>query len=163
VAHAQLEELIGRYKEGWLEAGHPADGWQISTHYHTVVAEDGDEARQIAQTALKRYLAVTTHVRQRARAAEPPRNFSDDELQIDRLIAANRTLAGSPDEVAEQVEHARERWGLTQLDCTFYYGGVTYEQAERSQHLFASEVMPRVRERERGVDAWQLLSSQTPV
>jgi alkanesulfonate monooxygenase SsuD/methylene tetrahydromethanopterin reductase-like flavin-dependent oxidoreductase (luciferase family) len=163
VAHTQLAELIGRYQEAWQEAGYPAASWEISTHYHTVVAEDGAEARRLAETALRRYLAITAHARQRARAAEPPRNFTDEELQIDRLLSANRTLAGRPDDVVAQLEQARDRWGLTGVDCTFYFGGLSYEQAQRSQHLFATEVMPRVRERERGVDAWRLLSSQTPV
>ena len=43
--------------------------------------------------------------------------------------------------------------GLTQVDCTFYFGGLTFEQARRSQRLFATEVMPHLGGRGRGAGA----------
>jgi cyanophycinase-like exopeptidase len=59
------------------------------------------------------------------------------------MIAECRIIAGTPDECVGLVTRAQELLGLTQLDCTFYFGGLSFEQARRSQHLFATQVMPR--------------------
>jgi hypothetical protein len=50
---------------------------------------------------------------------------------------------GNPDDCAAILERARERLGLTNVDCTFYYGGIPYDRARASFELFAREVMPR--------------------
>jgi alkanesulfonate monooxygenase SsuD/methylene tetrahydromethanopterin reductase-like flavin-dependent oxidoreductase (luciferase family) len=142
-----LAELIAAYKAAWLEAGHPADGWEITSHYQVVVAEDGREARQLAQAAVRGYLAAMRHAVDRAKVQEPRREVTEAETQIDRMIDECRIIAGTPDECVELVTRAEELLGLTQLDCTFYFGGLSFEQARRSQHLFATEVMPRVRGR----------------
>jgi hypothetical protein len=54
--------------------------------------------------------------------------------------------AGTPDECAAVVAQARDNLGLAGMDCTFYFGGIPYDDARRSFELFASEVMPRFRE-----------------
>ena len=38
--------------------------------------------------------------------------------------------------------------GFTQCDCTFFFGGITFDQAQRSLRLFANEVMPKLKNRE---------------
>jgi hypothetical protein len=35
--------------------------------------------------------------------------------------------------------------GFTQVDCTFYFGGIPFDIAQRSHRLFAEKVMPRLR------------------
>jgi natural product biosynthesis luciferase-like monooxygenase protein len=138
-----LAELTRVYRDAWLAAGHPANGWEITSHYQVVVAEDGAEARRLAQGAVRGYLASMRHAVDRAKHQEPRREVTEAETQIDRMIDECRIIAGTPDECVELVTRAQEVLGLTQLDCTFYFGGLSFEQARRSQHLFASQVMPR--------------------
>ena len=53
-----------------------------------------------------------------------------------------------PDECVDLLEKAQDRMGFTQCDCTFFFGGINFEQAQRSLRLFAKEVMPKLRNRE---------------
>jgi hypothetical protein len=46
------------------------------------------------------------------------------------------------------LARAQDKMGFTQCDCTFFFGGISYEQAQRSLRLFAKEVMPKLRDRE---------------
>jgi alkanesulfonate monooxygenase SsuD/methylene tetrahydromethanopterin reductase-like flavin-dependent oxidoreductase (luciferase family) len=142
-----LAELIRVYRDAWLDAGHPAHGWEITSHYQVVVAEDGAEARRSAQGAVRGYLAAMRHAVDRAKNQEPRREVTEAETEIERMIDECRIIAGTPDECVELVTRAQELLGLTQIDCTFYFGGLSFEQARRSQHLFATQVMPRVRGR----------------
>ena len=138
-----LAKLTRIYRDAWLDAGHPADGCEITAHYQVVISEDGAEARRLAQSAVRGYLAAMRHAVDRARNQEPRREVTEAETQIDRMIAECRIIAGTPDECVGLVTRAQELLGLTQLDCTFYFGGLSFEQARRSQHLFATHVMPR--------------------
>jgi alkanesulfonate monooxygenase SsuD/methylene tetrahydromethanopterin reductase-like flavin-dependent oxidoreductase (luciferase family) len=144
---APLAELTRLYRAAWVEAGHPADAWEITSHYQVVVADDGREARRLAQGAVRGYLAAMRHAVDRAKVQEPRREVTEAETQIDHMIDECRIIAGTPDECVELVTRAEDLLGLTQLDCTFYFGGLSFEQAQRSQRLFATEVMPRVRGR----------------
>ena len=147
----QLVDLKRRYREAWLTAGHPAGEWQISTHYQVILAEDGREARKIAEQALRRYTGATTHTIEKAdamlavREAQQHHRVNEEVVRIDRMVDELRVIAGTPDEAVRLLEQARDMLGLTQVDCTFYFGGIPLDQAQRSQQLFATEVMPRLR------------------
>ena len=66
---------------------------------------------------------------------------------IDKLVEACRTVACTPEETVTLLERAQDTLGLTHCDCTFFFGGVTYEQAQRSLGLFSNEVIPRLKDR----------------
>ena len=68
-------------------------------------------------------------------------------MDIDRMVAECRVVAGTPSEAVELLEKAQDLMGLTQVDCTFYFGGISFEQAQRSHRLFAEKVMPKLRSR----------------
>ncbi len=146
-----LERLNKVYREAWNAAGHKPGGHEISVHYHVVIAEDANEAKAIAREAVRRYVGATTHTTERVRSdAEREGNAVRDRvaqevLDIDKMIATYRLLVGTPDEAVALLKRAHELMGFTQIDCTFYFGGITFEQAQRSHHLFARDVMPRIR------------------
>jgi alkanesulfonate monooxygenase SsuD/methylene tetrahydromethanopterin reductase-like flavin-dependent oxidoreductase (luciferase family) len=56
----------------------------------------------------------------------------------------NLQVWGTPDECVEKVVAIREKMGQDTLVCTFSYGGMPYDVAERSLRLFAREVRPRL-------------------
>jgi alkanesulfonate monooxygenase SsuD/methylene tetrahydromethanopterin reductase-like flavin-dependent oxidoreductase (luciferase family) len=131
---AQLNTI---YRDAWLAAGHPANSWQINTHYQVVVAETSAEARAICQPALVRYRQAVL-ASQRAPVPEEPPDY-------DKLIATGRIISGTPDECTAQLRAVHEQLGFTCADVTFYWGGIPFDTARRSLDLFASEVMPRLR------------------
>ncbi|HLG72907.1 MAG TPA: LLM class flavin-dependent oxidoreductase [Chloroflexota bacterium] len=126
------------YRSAWNAAGHPANGWAINTHYQVVVAETSAEAREICVPALIRYRQAVISSRRLLAPEEPP--------DYERLLATSRIISGTPDECAQQLRAAQQQVGFTCADLMFYWAGIPYETARRSLHLFASEVMPKLRE-----------------
>jgi natural product biosynthesis luciferase-like monooxygenase protein len=156
VAYRSVETLVVNnklYREAWAKAGHPADKWRIATHYHCVLSENKREAREIAREAWRRYLIATTHTLDRTRADQAyndtsRRDLGQELLDIDKMIDELRVIACTPDEAVRLLERSQDAMGFTQCDCTFYFGGITHEQARRSLRLFATEVMPKLKARE---------------
>jgi hypothetical protein len=62
------------------------------------------------------------------------------------VLTAGRICVGTPAECTAILEYARDLLTLTQVDCQFHFGGIPDELVRRSHHLFATEVMPRLRE-----------------
>ena len=156
VAYRSVETLVVNnklYREAWAKAGHPADKWRIATHYHCVLSENKREAREIAREAWRRYLIATTHTLDRTRADQAyndagRRTLGQEMLDIDKMIDELRVIACTPDEAVRLLERSQDAMGFTQCDCTFFFGGITHEQARRSLRLFATEVMPKLKARE---------------
>jgi alkanesulfonate monooxygenase SsuD/methylene tetrahydromethanopterin reductase-like flavin-dependent oxidoreductase (luciferase family) len=137
----EMDGLIGAYRAAAEAAGHDPRGLQVSMHFQVYCAEDRDEALREGGEARKRYIALADSVRLRGNVLAPPR----EELPIEQMVAESRICIGTPDDCAEVIERARRHLNLTQVDCSFYFGGLDYEKAQRSFRLFASEVMPRFR------------------
>jgi len=159
VAYRGVEPLIKLnrlYRESWIGAGHNPNAYDISAHYQVVLAKDGREAKSIAQQALRRYIGATTHTTDRVRAdSERTANAIHDKvvrevLDLDRMVKECRVVAGTPEEAVELLDRACDLMGVTQVDCTFYFGGIAFEHAQRSQRLFASEVIPKLRDKTPG-------------
>jgi alkanesulfonate monooxygenase SsuD/methylene tetrahydromethanopterin reductase-like flavin-dependent oxidoreductase (luciferase family) len=157
VAYHSVQNLVAMnkiYRDAWAKAGRPAGQWRLATHYHCVLSENKREAREIARQAWRRYMEATTHTIDRVRSAESLRNDGSQsplarELQdVDRMVEELRVIAGTPDEAVTLLERAQDAMGFTQCDCTFFFGGITHDQAKRSLRLFASEVMPKLKHRE---------------
>lgn len=162
IPYRNVEMLVARakiYREAWAEAGHPANEWRLAAHYHCVLSESKQEAREIGREAWRRYLLATNHTRDRdrmdkGRPVEPSQRQVDEEsLDMDKMVEDLRTIACTPDEAVTLLERAQDAIGFTHLDCTFWFGGVTHDQARRSMHLFASEVIPKLKNREPGIAA----------
>ena len=65
---------------------------------------------------------------------------------IDELIANGVVVAGSPATVRERIERMRDRTGLNSFVPMMQFGVMPDDLARRSMELFASEVMPRLRD-----------------
>ena len=156
VAYRSVQTLVTNgkvYRDAWTKAGHPAGKSRMATHYHCILSENKREARDIARKAWRRYLDATTHTLDRTRAdqayASADRGHLNQELlDMDKMVEDLRVIACTPDEAVTLLERAQDAMGFTQCDCTFFFGGITHEQAQRSLRLFASEVMPKLKNRE---------------
>jgi alkanesulfonate monooxygenase SsuD/methylene tetrahydromethanopterin reductase-like flavin-dependent oxidoreductase (luciferase family) len=144
----QLAELVRTYRQARAAAGLDPHGRQVCTHYQVVVADDGAEARQLAQAALRQYIAISASARSQAQATSlqalasaSPRG--DNDVDVAALVDEARVLAGTPDEVAATLERVGAELGVDVVDCSFYFGGLPFEVARRSFELFGREVMPR--------------------
>jgi alkanesulfonate monooxygenase SsuD/methylene tetrahydromethanopterin reductase-like flavin-dependent oxidoreductase (luciferase family) len=67
------------------------------------------------------------------------------QLTFDDLLRQNRVLAGSAEEVREQIEYLRERLYLTDLAGNFAFGGLTDDQTRASMRRFMELVAPKIR------------------
>ena len=116
-----------------------------------MLSEDGAEARDIATKALVRYVGATTHTlgrlhTDRAYTNDPAhKKIDQDVIDVPRMVEECRVVAGTPDDAVKLLTKAQEMMGFTQVDCTFYFGGMPFELAQRSHRLFAEKVMPRLR------------------
>lgn len=154
VAYRGVEPLVGLnriYREAWNATGHPAGEHEISAHYQVVLSKDSGEAKKIASDALRRYVGATTHTADRVRAnsertAQAIREKAAVEiLDLDAAIKQCRVVVGTPEEAVDILTEAQEKMGFTQIDCTFYFGGIAFPHAQRSLRLFAEQVIPKLR------------------
>jgi len=145
----KLAEMTGIYRDAWASSGRDMADCEICTHYQVVVDENGDVARQRAKQALKRYSALLQEsLHQASDVHAALRESAAEDVDIEKVIEQGRVCAGTPDECAGILQRAQDELGVTIVDCNFLFGGMTYEQADRSIELFASEVMPRLRHTE---------------
>jgi natural product biosynthesis luciferase-like monooxygenase protein len=135
----RLAEYLTVYREAAASAGHDPATKRVSTHFQVYCTENGDEARRVGKKAIIRYSEEITRARERGASPPPP----IQHLTFEEVLADGRVCMGNPDDCAAILERAREMLGLTNVDCTFYYGGIPYDRARASFELFAREVMPR--------------------
>jgi alkanesulfonate monooxygenase SsuD/methylene tetrahydromethanopterin reductase-like flavin-dependent oxidoreductase (luciferase family) len=127
----KFAELTRAYREAWSG---PPDGYRITTLYQAVVRERGDEARDLAMAAIRRYLG---QMQQSLTLSSVPRRNVVEDLVIERMIQDQRLLAGTPDEVAATLACLQDQIGFTQVALQFQFGGLTADQASESMHLLA--------------------------
>ena len=56
-----------------------------------------------------------------------------------------RAVAGTPKRCIEVLSKIQDTMGASEFVGVFKYGGMPYEEAERSLKLFAAEVMPAMK------------------
>jgi len=63
--------------------------------------------------------------------------------------AGGRMIAGSPRSVADQLQAQIDESGVNYIACRFAFGNITFDEASRSIALFAEQVMPKLRAKQR--------------
>jgi natural product biosynthesis luciferase-like monooxygenase protein len=139
-----LAGLTRIYRDARLAAGHSTES-AIATHYHTVVAEDRRQARRIAEDGLRQHVRLNRESRSLAKFETAP---TPETISIEQLVDEGRLIAGDPIECAETLRMISEQTGCTEAHCLFQFGNIPFSVARRSMALFASEVMPRLKELE---------------
>ncbi|HLG72037.1 MAG TPA: LLM class flavin-dependent oxidoreductase [Chloroflexota bacterium] len=135
------------YREAWVASGRDLANCDICTHYQIVCDEDGDVARRRAKQALERYTGLLQEsLRQAKNVNEALRQSAAEDVDIEHIVEQGRMCVGTPDECLAVLQRAQDELGVTVVDGNFLFGGMTYEEADRSIRLFANEVMPRMRD-----------------
>ncbi|MGQ4599717.1 LLM class flavin-dependent oxidoreductase [Nocardia sp. R6R-6] len=152
---AEYTELFTAYREGY-RARHGVPAAPIMCMIHLYCATDGDLARKRARAYLDRifqahmrhyemtgdHFAGTVGYESYAEVARTLRQ-AGTEAAVDRYLSA--ALVGDPDEVLSQITEISRTLGGFGLSVTPSFGGMPYEESERSLELFAKEVLPAAR------------------
>jgi alkanesulfonate monooxygenase SsuD/methylene tetrahydromethanopterin reductase-like flavin-dependent oxidoreductase (luciferase family) len=69
-------------------------------------------------------------------------------LSYEEIIDHGLILVGTPDTVVRIILEQQSTLAIAMMVLGFRFGGMPYDLAQRSMHLFATEVMPELRRRE---------------
>jgi alkanesulfonate monooxygenase SsuD/methylene tetrahydromethanopterin reductase-like flavin-dependent oxidoreductase (luciferase family) len=131
-----VRSVVDAYFAAWngTEAARPLVGMQR----HVYVADTDEEALTVARPAYKVwYDSLTSLWRQFGSA---PVRFADS---LDRAIANDAAIVGSPDTVRAELARHLETSACTYFVGRFVFGTLGYERASRSLALFSREIMPQ--------------------
>jgi alkanesulfonate monooxygenase SsuD/methylene tetrahydromethanopterin reductase-like flavin-dependent oxidoreductase (luciferase family) len=67
----------------------------------------------------------------------PVRDEPSTEDLLDRFL-----VIGTPEKVIAQIARLREWVGISQFNCSFWFGDLDQKRVLKSMELFAKEVMP---------------------
>jgi probable LLM family oxidoreductase len=116
-----------------------AGGTQVGINSHTYVAETSQQA---AKEFFPSYRETMTRIgRERG---WPP--LTPDQFEAGRSPGGH-LLVGSPDEVADKIVYQHGLFGHDRFLAQMTVGPMPHEQTLRSIELFATEVVPRVRQK----------------
>jgi alkanesulfonate monooxygenase SsuD/methylene tetrahydromethanopterin reductase-like flavin-dependent oxidoreductase (luciferase family) len=134
-------------KRGGASAPKPEfrGGAVIGALRHIVIAETDAQARALAKPNVEYHVEHLNWLRKKHAQNEAqvrglvPRGVTFEEWERDGMA-----IAGSPATVIAEIERQAQELGLNYLLSYLFFGTLTLEQALRSLHLMASEVMPRI-------------------
>jgi len=145
-----LREMVQVYRDAWREAGHPLGNEQIQASLHCYVAETRKEATEGFKPRFERYVEVFAEAvqswsgQQSAQYAGYGKLVDAISAQTPEKVIDNHTaLVGSPEEVVEQIQFARNILGEFEPSMQINFGGIADKEAFRTLELFASLVMPK--------------------
>ncbi|MEU3838492.1 LLM class flavin-dependent oxidoreductase [Streptomyces sp. NPDC028635] len=147
----QLTEMVAAYRAARAAAGHQGPG-RVQIKYTCYVGEDRASTLADARAQEQNYVttmagAVASWARARSGQYPGYEAFVDKvrRYDFDRALADHKVLAGTPEEVAAQIDTVRGWYGDDLcLSLQFNPGHLPYGRAERAMELFAAEVAPAV-------------------
>lgn len=150
---ANLAEQMGIYRQVLAEANHPPEvveeclRWCTADWLSVVVADTDEAASRNAEIAKAEHLAIRERYIAQSGPIDGPISPRKPEQNSAAVYAAGymtRTIAGSPDTVAQEVQKLVDV-GLNHLLVRFAgeWAGQTRHISETSMRLFANEVIPR--------------------
>jgi alkanesulfonate monooxygenase SsuD/methylene tetrahydromethanopterin reductase-like flavin-dependent oxidoreductase (luciferase family) len=122
--------------------GHVADGVKVGFSVHIHVAETDQKALEQARPAFELFTHNFTYRYVRRGNTERYANREN----FDEEVARGRILVGSPATLRERLGTMLEQSGANYVLGCFSFGSLSLEQILGSVQLFASEVMPALRE-----------------
>jgi alkanesulfonate monooxygenase SsuD/methylene tetrahydromethanopterin reductase-like flavin-dependent oxidoreductase (luciferase family) len=151
-----LMPLFTEYRTQYA-ATHGVDAPPVSLNVNMYCHEDAAVAKERGHRYITRFFAsnvkhyefMGTHFAKTEgyqRYDEMARMFREAGLEKAADNYAACALTGTPDQILEQLSEISKVVGSFQLIVLPSFGGMPYDQAERSLELFAKEVMPAARE-----------------
>lgn len=133
---ARFRPMADLFREAAAEAGHPE--LPFSVNAHGFIAEDGDEARELAYGPFSETMARIG----RERGWPPP-----TRAQFEAECAPTGALfVGSPDEVVEKILYQHRLFGHQRFLLQLTVGPMPHDAVLRAIDLFGTVVAPAVRE-----------------
>lgn len=145
----RVQEMLEHYRESCAEAGHEPGTEPIQMSYNCHVDEDREQALRMGRVHAENYTGKLAQA-----AAAWSGTKSDQYAGYARLVeavkssdysaqlAANKVLAGTPDDVAAQLATIEEWFGDITVSLQINSGDTPLEDAERTLRLFAKAVAP---------------------
>lgn len=104
------------------------DSFDFTCLRHIFVAESDEEAKRLGGDYIEYYMNSTALFR-------PIGDHERSEMAF-----------GGPDTVVEKLASLQAETGVNNVVCWMNFGGMPHETVQRSMRLFATEVMPRLRQ-----------------
>ncbi|HLF79140.1 MAG TPA: LLM class flavin-dependent oxidoreductase [Dehalococcoidia bacterium] len=165
----QIEDTFGYYRQVAGEQGWEPAPEQFILTRHIFVGESDEQARRIAEPALRYFFSLSARgfneaINERAAdqqrltaALNTQRSFSYfreenrpridfSKLSWEELLSSGYLLAGSPGTVAQQLRSQMEQVGAEHFMGMFHIGNLAHEQVIGSLDRFHKEVMPALRD-----------------
>jgi alkanesulfonate monooxygenase SsuD/methylene tetrahydromethanopterin reductase-like flavin-dependent oxidoreductase (luciferase family) len=154
VTPERLQEMVGRYREAWADAGHPEQAPRVQIKYTCYVADDHDTAMTMADTWERNYISMMAQevaALAEVRSTDYPgyETFADKvkKYSLDKALADNKVLVGTHGEVTAQLAAMGEQLGSDIcVSLQFNPGAMPEAQSQRSFDLFVQHVMPQFAE-----------------
>jgi alkanesulfonate monooxygenase SsuD/methylene tetrahydromethanopterin reductase-like flavin-dependent oxidoreductase (luciferase family) len=136
--------ISDRYRHEWKAMGRAdADLPKIGITRHIVVADTNTDAERIAAEAYSRWRNGMDFLWRRSNVDFTLKDIYPKDFA--GLQAIGNGIAGSPATVRDYVARLQKETGINYLLGQMVFGTMSFEQADHSIRLFASEVMPAFR------------------
>jgi alkanesulfonate monooxygenase SsuD/methylene tetrahydromethanopterin reductase-like flavin-dependent oxidoreductase (luciferase family) len=153
----QMRELIALYRKTWRESGHPGEGWVMMT-FQMYVARDTAEACETYREPVNRHLRYLADASAEWGEGMTSKDYPNHPKMLEALRRSNfddqrkdnLVWVGSPAEVRDQIEAFNDAVGgidVSSLQVNTWT--LPVDKAERSLRLFAEEVAPHFRARQK--------------
>jgi alkanesulfonate monooxygenase SsuD/methylene tetrahydromethanopterin reductase-like flavin-dependent oxidoreductase (luciferase family) len=165
---AQIEDTFGYYRQVAAQAGWEATPESFILTRHIYVGESDEEARRIAEPALRYFFTLSARgfneaVNERAAdrerlsaALNTQRSFSYfreenrpridfSKLSWEELLDSGYLISGSPETVTRQLREQMQGVGAGHFMGMFHIGNLAHQEVLRSLERFSTEVAPALR------------------
>ncbi len=153
-----FERTFGMFRDACEREGYTADPLQSGWLTPIYVAETDEQARAEYEShfwywvrKLLPGITITppgyTSLRSLESQMKGAGTFAVNLQTWEQVVEGRYAIVGSPETVYDQLEECLSRFGTGNLLGLFQLGTLPQAETERNLELFASEVMPRLRER----------------
>jgi alkanesulfonate monooxygenase SsuD/methylene tetrahydromethanopterin reductase-like flavin-dependent oxidoreductase (luciferase family) len=151
LAGPKMRETLQIYRDAWRAAGHPGDG-EVMLAFQMFVDADGDRARRIAKPKVEAYLhslveASSDWAEGTSSADYPGYDKMVEKLRTETMesqIASGSAWIGTPEEIRASIARVQEAFGgFEHASLQINFNTMPQDEAMRSLHMFATEVIPK--------------------
>lgn len=157
------KDIFAAYQEGWEQSGLPVEEQRIAYLSSYIVADTDAEAEKLAKQHFPEQVELFEYEEGRSywfgdtnlkRVYSGLLDLFDQLKDVDNVSGPGQMIIhGSPETVAEKMMTLREAFPVNTYFSEFSFGLMPWDTVKHSMELFASEVMPRVREGHRAAVA----------
>ncbi|MBT3333231.1 MAG: LLM class flavin-dependent oxidoreductase [Rhodospirillaceae bacterium] len=135
---AGSRQITDRYRQEWRNLGHDeATLPRMGMSRHVIIAETEVEAFEIARRAYPVWRRSFYQLWDRHGMKPINVNFPES---FDELVTLGQAIAGTPDQVAGEIERQAKASGINYFLCRFAFGDMRYDEAKQSVDLFARHI-----------------------